>query len=149
MFRFQLTVRSQTIRLLVPVTGIIGLALLITVSGRTGGSTLSKREENRSASSAPDNTSQRREVEVVTLTAGGFEPQQIVRSTGPFLLSVTNRSGADSLSLQLETEQHGRLREKSLPLKTPYWREVVNLPRGQYFITEANHPEWTFSLIIK
>jgi hypothetical protein len=110
---------------------------------------LSNPGENQPSSLAPVQTNQPREVDVVTITPEGFEPQEIVRPAGPFLLSVSNRSGIESLDLHLETEQRGKLREKSLPLETPYWREVINPPPGRYVITEANHPEWTFSLIIQ
>lgn len=124
-------------------------ALLVVASIHTGSWALSKHEENHSSSSAPVQTDRPREVEVVTITPDGFEPQEIVRPAGPFLLSVSNRSGIDSLDLHLETEQRGKLREKSLPRETPHWREVINLQPGRYVVTEANHPEWTFSLIIQ
>lgn len=149
MFRSKFVVTRPSIGKTLVVISIFGLALFTTASGHIGGRTLSKHEEPRSVSSAPDKTGQRLEVEEVTITADGFDPQQIVRPAGPFFLSVTNRSGVDSLNIQLETEQHGKLREKSLPLETPYWREKFSPPTGRYVITEVNHPEWTFSLIIQ
>lgn len=124
------------------IAGISGSLLL--VSARHG-----EFPSQPSTPSVPVKTDRRLEVETVTITPDGFEPQEIVRPAGPFLLSVTNRSGVDSLNIQLETETHGRLREKSLPLETPHWREVINPPPGRYVITEPNHPEWTFSLIIQ
>lgn len=130
------------------ITSILGLAVM-TVSGHSERWTAKNHEENRSTSSAPEKTDRPFEVEVVTISSDGFEPQQIVRPPGPFLLAVTNRSGIDSLDVHLETEARGKLREKSLPLITPHWREVMNLQPGRYVVTEANHPEWTFSLIIQ
>ena len=130
------------------ITSILGLAVM-TVSGHSERWAANNHEENRSTSSAPEKTDRPHEVEVVTITPDGFEPQQIVRPPGPFLLAVTNRSGFDSLNLQLETEARGKLREKSLALTTPHWREVINLQPGRYVVTEADHPEWTFSLIIQ
>lgn len=152
MFRSKLSLtRHKAIKPLVLVTSVLVLAVLITVSGHSVGSALSKHEVSRSASSAPFKADQdkRVEVEVITITPDGFEPQEIVRPAGPFLLAVTNRSGIDSLNLQLVTERRDKLREKSLPLETPRWREVINPPPGRYVITEANHPEWAFSLIIQ
>ena len=131
------------------ITSILALAVVTAVSGRGEQWTANNQEEHRSTSSAPEKTDRPFEVEVVTITPDGFEPQQIVRPPGPFLLAVTNRSGLDSLDVQLATEERGKLREKSLPLTTPRWREVMNLRPGRYVITEANHPEWTFSLIIQ
>ena len=92
---------------------------------------------------------QKLEIEAVTITPEGFDPQQLERTAGPFILSVTNQSGVDALNVRIETEQHERFREKSLPLVTPYWRERIDPPRGKYVITEENHPEWTLTLIIK
>ena len=79
----------------------------------------------------------------------GFEPQQLERTAGPFILSVTNQSGVDALNVRIETEQHDRFREKTLPLITPYWRERIDPPKGKHIITEENHPEWTLTLTIK
>ncbi len=152
MFRSKLAARRQTaIKALVLGTGILGLAVLMTGSGHSGSSGLSRHDENGSAASASVKTDQRQrlEIEVITITPDGFEPQEIVRPAGPFVLSVTNQSGIDALNLQIETEQRGKLREKLLPLETPYWREVINLPSARYVITEVNHPEWTFSLVIQ
>jgi hypothetical protein len=92
---------------------------------------------------------QKLEIETVTITSEGFEPQQLERPAGPFILSVVNRSGVDALNVRIETEQHGRFREKSLPQLTPYWRERIDPYPGRYIITEENHPEWTLTLIIK
>ena len=139
----------QTINKRLVFVSILSLAGLIVLGGYTGSGASNQQDEIRPTSQAQAKSGQRVESEVVTITPDGFEPQEIVRPAGPFLLFVTNQSGFDSLNLNLETEARGKLREKSLPLETPYWREVINPPPGRYVITEANHPEWTFSLIIQ
>lgn len=142
MLRSILTLTRQTTsNRLVLIASILVSAFLMTVSV-----TAIKREPS---SPAPVAKAGRLEVEVVTITPEGFEPQQIVRPPGRFILAVRNQSGIDSLTVQLETEQRGKVREKALPLETPYWREVINVPPGKYIFTEVNHPEWILSLTIQ
>jgi hypothetical protein len=117
--------------------------LLVTVSGH------SSKRVTGSVLTPQGKKDQKLEIEAVTITPDGFEPQQIERPAGPFILSVTNQSGADELNVRIETDQHERFREKSLPLLTRYWRERINPPPGKYVITEENHPEWTLTFIIK
>ena len=105
---------------LVFITSILSLAGLILLISQAGSWASNRQEVNLSASQAQAKSGQRAESEVVTITPEGFEPQEIVRPPGPFLLFVTNSSGFDSLNLNLETETHGKLREKSLPLETPF-----------------------------
>jgi hypothetical protein len=148
MIRSKLAFSSEGLmKRLVLIVGMGVAALLI--NGHLRIWTVTGERAAISSASAPVVADQRREVEVVTITPDGFEPQQIMRTAGPFLLSVTNRSGVDSLNIRLETEQHGRFREKLLPLQTPYWREVINPPPGRYIVTEVNHPEWVLSITIQ
>jgi len=133
---------------LVFLTSFAVSLLLISATAHSGVLTPFKEKTNVSSLAQARNNHQL-EVEVITITPGGFEPQQIERPAGPFLLSVTNRSGVDSLNVHVETEQHNSFRERSLPLRTPYWREVIDPPPGRYIVTEATHPEWILTFIIK
>lgn len=144
---------------LVLVTSIVASVFLISVNAHPGVWTAIKSVTNQRSSnttsisrairSPQGKKEQRREVEAVTITPDGFEPQQLERTAGPFVLSVINQSGMDALNIRIETELHGRFREKSLPLITPYWRELIDPPPGRYVITEESHPDWTLTLIIK
>lgn len=125
------------------IAGIAGSVLLITVSGHSG------KNVTSSVPTPQAKKDQKLEIEAVTITPDGFEPQQLERTAGPFVLSVTNQSGIDTLNVRIETEQHQRFREKSLPLLARYWRERIDPPAGKYVITEENHPEWMLTLIIK
>jgi hypothetical protein len=150
MFRSKSSITGVTImNRLVLIASIVISALLIVVSSHAGVSPVSGLDEKHLLSTTPVKPNQSLEGELVMITPDGFEPQEIERPAGRFLLSITNRSGIESLTIRLENEQHGKVREKSLPLETPYWREVINPPPGRYTITEANHPEWTFSLVIR
>jgi hypothetical protein len=128
-------------RILSALIAGVAVCVFITVSGHSG---------NRSLPLTPQGKKdQRLEIEDVTITPDGFEPQQLERTAGPFILSVNNQSGVDALNIRIETERHERFREKTLPLLTPYWRERIDPPPGKYIITEENHPEWTLTVIIK
>jgi|GEM_PF-2033417 len=134
---------TRTTTLPALIAGLVVSVLLITVSGH------SSKKVTGSVLTPQGKKDQKLEIEAVTITPEGFEPQQLERTAGPFILSVTNQSGVDALNVRIETEQHDRFREKTLPLITPYWRERIDPPKGKYIITEENHPEWTLTLIIK
>jgi hypothetical protein len=55
------------------------------------------------------------EAELVTVTPHGFEPQEITRPPGPFLLMLDNHSGLRQVNLHLSREAGARLREVPVP----------------------------------
>src|SRR5713226_2820831 len=79
------------------------------------------------------------EAELVTVTPHGFEPRQITRPPGPFLLMLDNRSGLGQVNLHLSREAGARLRDVPVPREQPDWSEVIALPPGRYVLTEADH----------
>ncbi len=89
-------------------------------------------------------TRDRLEAERITLRPTGFEPAEITRPAGRFLLAVNDRSGKESVTLLLvratgDLLNEARMRDR--PRKHE-WRQVVNLPAGRYELREALHPEW-------
>lgn len=94
-------------------------------------------------------TRTRVEAELVTLKPTGFEPREISRPPGPFLLSVDNYSGQDSLTLHLTAESRGRLREMEVPNRRRDWSDVLTLPPGRYTLAEASHPDWVCHITIR
>jgi len=82
------------------------------------------------------------EVEVITVRASGFEPREITRPQGAFRLAITNHSGATELVLHLDRVQGNRLHEVRLPQGRITWTQVLNLPPGDYALSEQNHPDW-------
>ncbi len=88
------------------------------------------------------------ESELITITPHGFEPSEITRGQGRFLLSIDNRSGLETVGLRFSREDGSRLRELSIPREEPDWSEVVELRPGRYVLTEDRNPEWTCVLII-
>jgi hypothetical protein len=57
---------------------------------------------------------QQPEAELVKLTTKGFEPAEITRPAGKFLLGVTNRTGLAALSLRLSHESRRQVDGKRL-----------------------------------
>ena len=82
------------------------------------------------------------EAEVITILPGGFEPTEITRPKGRFLLSVENRSGLQHVEFQLSAETGIRVFQANRTWERADWNEVVNPPPGRYVLTETNHPTW-------
>ncbi len=92
-------------------------------------------------------SSARLEMERITITPTGFEPNVVTRGLGRFLLAVDNRSGHDDLTLHLEGPT-GRLRTQRASRNKASWREVLKLAPGEYLLREANHREWSCRITI-
>jgi len=85
--------------------------------------------------------SQPAEVELITLRPAGFEPAEITRPKGAFVLFVDDRSGRENSSLVLQRVNGERLRAVSLQRKKSDWNDVVDLTPGTYVLQDANNSE--------
>ena len=88
------------------------------------------------------------EAELITIFPRGFEPAEITRPPGRFLLVIDDRSGLDEIILGLERQGgqsvHGfRMTRNELELT-----KVVDLKPGVYILREARHADWTCQLTI-
>jgi hypothetical protein len=88
------------------------------------------------------------EVEVITATSVGFEPQALTRPRGAFILAVHNRSGEPELELRVARTQGERLHELRLGGGRRSQHQRLNLPPGDYVISETGHPDWRCTLTI-
>lgn len=92
------------------------------------------------------------EVEILTIQPNGFEPSQITRSSGAFLLAIDNRADVEDLRLRLNRVQNHLPEPALLDVTVPRERlnldEYINLPPGNYALTEANHPDWVCHITI-
>jgi len=87
------------------------------------------------------------EVEMIDLRPSGFEPRDVTRPAGRFLLGVNNRTGLADLSFVLVHESGRSVGGKRLnKLKT--WRQVLDLHPGRYVLREANHRDWLCRITI-
>lgn len=83
------------------------------------------------------------EVEIVTIRGTGFEPKIITRPAGKFVLTIENRSGVDEVSLRLDQQGGNRLKDLKVKKNVLDWADVLDLRAGDYFLTEANHTNWS------
>lgn len=87
--------------------------------------------------------------EHITIRPTGFEPTEIIRPPGQFLLLVDNHTGlADEVTLRIEEERGQKVREERVPLTKQKWTNVLDLAPGRYILREANHPEWMCTIEI-
>lgn len=87
-------------------------------------------------------------VELIILRPHGFEPREITRRLGRFMLVVNNRSGLKEMSLRLLRDTGNHLHEERVPRESLNWKKPVDLPPGHYILTDTNHPEWNCSITI-
>ena len=81
------------------------------------------------------------EIELITLRPAGFEPAEITRPKGPFVLFIDDRSGRENSSLALQRSNGGQLRAIGLQRQKSEWNDVVDLTPGTYILQDANNSE--------
>lgn len=86
--------------------------------------------------------------EVITIYPTGFNPAELTRPKGKFLLLINDRSGLEALDLRLLRENGDGEREARTGRNQPRWSGLVNLQPGRYRLTEADHPEWSCLITI-
>lgn len=94
------------------------------------------------ATTQGNNPVERLDVELITIRPTGFEPIEITRSTGRFLLVVENRSGFEELHLDVARQHGEHVSDAHFSGHLLDWRGIITLPPGQYLVTEANRPAW-------
>ena len=109
---------------------------------------LPARPPEAPAALAQGSSDERVEVEVITATPFGFEPAEVTRRPGRFVLAVHNNSGAAELSLRLDRVQGDRLREVRMPPGRQRSHQDLTLPPGEYVLTEADRPDWACRITI-
>jgi len=82
------------------------------------------------------------ETELITVYSTGFEPREIKRPAGKFLLDVDNRSELDDLELYLDRQDAGREKSARMRKTAPELRLELDLSPGVYLLREVNHPNW-------
>lgn len=87
-------------------------------------------------------------VEMISVGPDGFQPAELTRASGRFLLAINNRSGLEELSLQLRREDGQLVQQARVNRKQPNWRSIVNLSAGTYRLTETSHPDWICTIVI-
>lgn len=93
------------------------------------------------------------QVELLTVLSTGFDPAEIMRASGPFLLLVENRSGVDLGTLQLlpvgdGSQSAAPLLETSIGKGQRDWSARVELPAGVYVLKQVDEPGWSCKITI-
>lgn len=91
----------------------------------------------------PSDEPERTDVEIITLLPTGFEPKEINRPKGQFLLVVHDRSGTSEVNFHLNREAGNRLHDVRLEEGILSWRTPLDLHPGKYMLTDVEHPEWS------
>ena len=115
-----------------------------------------KAEPEKSALQAQADTvssalAQRREpleAELVTVTPTGFEPGEITRPRGRFILAIDNRSGLDEVQMYLERETGALVNSGPTRKGKLAWRDVIDLSPGVYVLRAANDESWRCRITI-
>lgn len=161
--------------LLLTLTSIVALAY-VSVNARTHFSIITERssgeevalikkgDEQLSSAATPDQTVQTSngledianlqrtgdelEVEVLTLNAAGFDPAEMKRPAGRFMLAITNRTDENELSLELNQVAGNKLHSVRMGRGRTRSLSDLNLAPGEYILSERNHPRWICRLSI-
>ncbi|HEX8148024.1 MAG TPA: hypothetical protein VF591_12660 [Pyrinomonadaceae bacterium] len=80
---------------------------------------------------------------VLTLSPGGFEPAEVTRPAGRFMLAVSNHAGGEEVSLLLSRVRGERLREVKMARGRIRSVNELQLPPGEYVLTAEGHPDWS------
>ena len=133
-----LSLNSHThrFRLFFLIVVLLGAGVLIwgKWNGSNAGSATESSQEPRAAGSV--------QAELITTTPTGFEPAEIRRPQGRFLLAIDNHTGLDSLDLYLERDTGTRVNRALSRKGKLKWREVLDLPSGNYVLRAANDASW-------
>jgi hypothetical protein len=102
------------------------------------------------AQSAGDVPAHQEEPEELTLTLrpGGFDPAEVVRPAGRFMLSVDNRSGVGAVTLILHRGNGSKVMEIKVLNGNGDWSESIELQPGRYTLSEVDHPSWKCDFLI-
>ena len=80
------------------------------------------------------------EIEFIILRPEGFEPLQITRPKGPFVLLVDDRSGKERSSLKLQRMKGENLKDLHTNRKKSEWYDLIDLPPGDYVLSDTENP---------
>jgi len=133
-----------------PILLIVLIATAVVASAHFISTALAKKVLKAARVAQPIQPPNMLETQRITLTPMGFEPADITRPAGRFLLAINDRSGQGDKSFVLRRSTGEQLREFRLagtPRKHE-WREVVNLPPGRYLLTDSENPEHICHLLL-
>ena len=99
-------------------------------------------------STASAQSTKRVDLVILGLRPTGFEPNEITRNRGPFMMVVHNRSNNPDISFRLDHESGRREHEVHLQRGKVDWSKPLDLHPGKYVLSVANHPDWACQITI-
>jgi hypothetical protein len=143
----------------IPMLALIAFLLFMTLPSMTARSfrvSYTPRELSKSSVNNPrsnresflEQDKSKQKTLLLRLTRGGFEPKEITAPPGNYFLVVHNISELDSTEIILKQSSGARLLQKQMSKEHLKLRERVDLPPGQYILTEASHPNWICNITI-
>ena len=105
--------------------------------------------ELKSLNTPQNDKRDRVEAEVITILPTGFQPSQITRSRGQFLILIDNKSDVDDLTYRLDSLAGEKLREMRQTKEQKIVRQLEDLPPGDYQLTASGgSEEWVCRITI-
>ena len=122
---------------------LVGLVLL-TMTALCAVALVSARIRHQSATHIGRAEADKHRIEpvAITLRPTGFEPTELIRPRGLFLLVVNNRSNNPDIELRLDHESGERQYQERVRGGKLDWRKPLDLRPGRYLLREMNHPQW-------
>jgi hypothetical protein len=145
-FNRKAEVKSLSALALAPLVALLIIVSAMNASVWFAKPALIKRQVLSAAQDGPTESSP--EAILITLQPYGFEPSEVTLKAGPLLLAVDNRSGLDEPIFRVDRVAGGRLHEVRMAKGKLAWRQLVDLPPGDYVLTEAAHPDWVCQITI-
>jgi hypothetical protein len=84
----------------------------------------------------------------IALRMNGFNPQEITRPAGNYLISVTDLTGLPDLTFTLNRENGEQVHKTKVQKEKRTWRERVRLTPGDYVLSVTELPELTCRITI-
>lgn len=88
------------------------------------------------------------QTELVTVTPTGFDPGELTRPAGRFILAVENRSGLEEVTLVLRDGAGQELLRRRVEREQLDWSGTLDLAAGTYLLAEEGHPAWACTLTL-
>lgn len=126
---------------------VVGIMLTFSIYATYRAKAVRSSEETNFKALHANTPSNDLEAELITILPNGFQPAEIVRPAGRFILVFDNQSRLQPLEFRLEQVGKAQVAEVHIGRKIDSTK-VLNLPPGEYRVIEVNHSDWTLKLTL-
>jgi flagellar hook assembly protein FlgD len=75
----------------------------------------------------------------ITVSSQGITPTTTTANAGPIRLTIENQKAMERVTLRISNQSGELIREISVPDKSSEWKTEVELPIGQYVISDVSN----------